>query len=111
MAFAVSGHLPQMRELLAALNLDKCAVSHLVLDFPVGGPARCFAVTYPETALFNPLVKFVRAIAVDERGAITAEPLSLTDNAKMLARAVLADEIDLVATRALADEIIAECTK
>ncbi len=104
MAFLAVNHMGELRELCAALGLKDAAVNKLVIEIPVDGAVRCYAVTYPVAESFNALVKFVRAVEVSDRGEVSAVPLSTSDTAKMLARAVLDD--DLVAAKALADEIV-----
>ncbi len=107
MATVTSGHLPAFRELLHALGLGFVPVSHLVIDIPVDGIVRCYAVAFPPPESVPAMVRFVQAVSVSEKGEITTSPLPFTQNAVMLAHAVLAGEID--AARGLADEIIGEC--
>jgi hypothetical protein len=88
-----------------ALNLKN--VSKLVLEISVGEPLRCYAVTYPKPEVYNPLVKYLVAAHVTDQADVVKTPLSMTQNAVMLANAVLAG--DTSAACALADEIVAEC--
>ncbi len=106
MAFVSTSQLPLIRELIAACGITS-PVAHLVVDIPVDGTVRVYAVLYPNPDFLPPLVKAVQAVSVSERGEITAAPLSLTDTSRMLANAVLAGEVE--AARALADEIIEHC--
>ena len=109
MGFAVMSNPGLMQDLCRAIGIDPGITSRLVIDLPVNGACVCYAITYPPAAetVLPPLIKLVQGITISERGDISTTPLPLTDTSRMLARAVLAGELE--AARALADEIIEHC--